>query len=182
MRSSQLSSSSIPLSSGSGLFDNGSNRKRYSDVKENNFIYDNSMSYKSLDKTKILNKNETENSMDIINSFSPNRRKRENENVIEDDRNDRRTSTFLGPKYLIIDDDNYNHDNSNNNNDRNTFISNNFIIENNIMGTQKHKKNQRDDRKIENFNKKMRFFDGDVTAISSFNGLSLEKESNINIP
>ena len=164
-------------------------------MKENNVIYNNSISHNSLDKTKNSIKNENENSMDITNSFSPNRRKRENENenVIEDDRNDRKTSTFLGQKYLIIDDDNYyddnnndNNNNSDNNNDRNSFsntnISNNFIIENNTMGTQKNKKNQRDDRKIENFNKKMRCCDGDVTAISSFNGLSLEKESNINFP
>ena len=176
-------SSSVPLSPGSNLFDNGMNRKKYSNIKGNNANYIPVISHNNIHKTKISNENENENFMDVMNSFSPNRRKRENENENEDDRNDGRNISSSGQKYLIIDDDDCIDDN-NNNNDINCFpttnISNNFIIENNIMGTPKYKKNHKNDRKIESINKKMRICD-DVIAISSFDGLSLEKVNSVNI-
>ena len=114
IRSSHLSSS-VPLSPGSNLFDNGMNRKKYSNMKRNNANYIPVISHNNIHKTKISNENENENFMDVMNSFSPNRRKRENENENDDDRNDGRNISSSGQKYLIIDDDDCIDDNNNNN-------------------------------------------------------------------
>lgn len=197
--SSSSSSSLIPSLPGSHLFLNGKNRKKYNDEKLNNERYAPTVVERNINTIANINVdvncdvkiiNENENEMDIMNSFSPKRRKREIENEEE---NYGKKGHFSGQTYLNIEDNDVkvnNYDNNNNchnisdanDTNRNGFsynsISTYLTPQNIFIASPSYIKYKQEDKKEENLNKRMRTCD-DVIAISSFNGLSLEKVNNI---